>query len=222
MHRTRPPNAGLGNTGGVVGVRRGLLFVVSGPSGSGKGTVLKSLSDRGLGFVRVKTYTTRAMRSNETEDDYNFIAHDEFFRLVDAGEIWEYTQTYGGKDYYGSPIRLLQDEPETPLVTEVEVKGMLRLREFSARRVVSMFILPPSIQVLEDRIKKRHEEANSRERIEKARDQIGYASAYDYILLNKDMEAFLERAEIIARAELLRSLGIPVLLEHFGDALLKS
>lgn len=206
----------------MVGVRKGLLFVVSGPSGSGKGTVLKHLSDRELGFVRVKTYTTRAMRGNETEDDYNFISHDEFFRLVDAGEIWEYTKTYGGDDYYGSPVRLLQDEPDTPLVTEVEVKGMLRLREFSARRVVSMFILPPSIEVLVERIQNRHLEANSDERIEKAREQIGYASAYDYILLNKDMDAFLERAETIARAELLRSLGIPVLLETFGDALLKS
>ncbi|MFY9235186.1 MAG: hypothetical protein WAO58_12095 [Fimbriimonadaceae bacterium] len=201
--------------------KRGLLFVISGPSGAGKGTLLERLSQGDLGLSRVRTYTTRPPRTNETEADYAFISREEFFGHVESGEIWEHTRTYGDH-YYGSPVRLLQDEGGSHLLTEVEVKGMLRLREFSARRVVSIFVLPPSIEELGARIEKRHAEVNSQARIDKALDQIGYASAYDYILLNKDMEEFLARAETIARAELLRSLGIPVLLEHFGDALLKS
>jgi guanylate kinase len=199
---------------------KGLLFVISGPSGAGKGTLLQHLSNSGLSLNRVLTYTTREPRANETAEDYTFVTRDAFFELVNAGEIWEHTQTYGDH-YYGSPKRLLEDDG-SHLLTEVEVKGMFRLRSLSARRVVGIFVLPPSIEELEARIQKRHAEVNSQQRIERAKDQIGYAAAYDYILLNKDMAEFLDRAKSIAEAELLRSTGVQVLLEHYGDALLRS
>lgn len=205
----------------MVAERQGLLFVVSGPSGAGKGTLLRHLSQVELGLHQVMTYTTRPPRAGEGPLDYTFVDRDSFFDLVAKNQIWEYTQTYGDH-YYGSPTTLLTDDGKTDLLTEVEVKGMLRLRAFSKRRVVSIFVLPPSLKELEQRIEKRHREANSAERIQKAKDQLGYATAYDYILLNQDQQRFIELAETIVRAETARSRGTGLLLEHFGDALLRS
>jgi guanylate kinase len=183
-----------------------LLFIVSGPSGSGKGTLLAHLAQTQPDLERVQTYTTRAMRPTESAEDYNFIADGEFDRHVASGEIFEFTRTYGDHRY-GSPKRLVDASDGRDIVVELEVKGMLRLRTLSQRRVVSLFILPESIEELERRIRARHMEDNFEDRIAKAREQVSYAYAYDYLAVNADRERFLSEAEAIVRAERARRDG---------------
>lgn len=184
-----------------------LLFVLSGPSGSGKGTALAHLTANFPDLRRVTTFTTRAPRPGEQAGiDYNFITPEEFARRVEDGTIYEAAKTYG--DYlYGSPRVLVDDSESAPLLVELEVKGMLRLKATSKRRVVSVFVLPPSTQALAERITKRSAEANVEARLAKALDQIQYALAYDYVLVNDGLEPFLADLSAVFNAELIRSRG---------------
>lgn len=183
-----------------------LLFVISGPSGSGKGTLLDHIAETQPDLVRVQTYTTRPARPNETKDDYNFVSEPAFQRLVDQGELYEHTRTY--EDYcYGSPKILVEDADPRDLIVELEVKGMLRMKAASKRRVVGIFILPSSVESLKERIMARHLEENFDARIKKAIDQVSYAYAYDYLLVNDVREIFLQEAFNVVAAERARRRG---------------
>lgn len=184
-----------------------LLFVLSGPSGSGKGTALAHLTANFPDLQRVTTYTTRAPRTGEQPGiDYNFISNEEFQNRVEDGSIYEAAKTYG--DYlYGSPRVLVDDAEQAPLFVELEVKGMLRLKATSKRRVVSIFVMPPSTQALAERITNRHVEGNIEARLAKALDQIQYALSYDYVVVNDGLEAFLHDLSAVVHAELIRSRG---------------
>lgn len=186
---------------------RPLLFVVSGPSGSGKGTALHHLCETFPELKRVTTYTTRAPRPNEQPDvDYRYVSEEEFARLQASGEIYESARTY--RDYaYGSPACLVAADDARPLLVELEIKGMLRLKACSLRRVVSIFVMPSSIEHLSDRVRNRHEEGNFDQRMEVATEQARYALAYDYVLVNDDLDRFTDDLEAVVRAELLRTDG---------------
>lgn len=184
-----------------------LLFVLSGPSGSGKGTALAHLADKFPEIRRVTTYTTRSPRAGEQAGiDYNFISAEEFQNRVEDGSIYEAAKTYG--DYlYGSPRVLVDDAEAAPLLVELEVKGMLRLKATSKRRVISIFVLPPSTAALAERITKRHVEGNIDARLTKALDQIQYALAYDYVIVNDGLDHFLSDLSAVFNAELIRARG---------------
>lgn len=180
-----------------------ILFIVSGPSGAGKGTFLAHVAQKFPDLKRVQTFTTRPPRPNESPDDYNFVTLQEFERLTHDGEIFEFTKTYDDF-FYGSPTRLVRTSETEDLLVELEVKGMLRLKALSQRRVVSIFVLPPTMAALATRIKARHQEDNFEARLAKAKDQVSYAYAYDYVLVNDDLEKFRDQAEAIVRAERLK------------------
>ena len=195
-----------------------LLFVISGPSGSGKGTLLHHLQTALPALHRVQTYTTRGKRPNETDADYQFISQERFDGLVSAGELFEYTRTY--EDHcYGSPKALIEDTDQRDYVVELEVKGMLRLRARSRRQVVGLFILPSSLAELERRILARHAEENFGARMAKSVDQIGYAHAYDYLLVNDDRDKFLADAVAAVRGEIVKRDGFRYLKERLPDIL---
>jgi guanylate kinase len=189
---------------------RPLLLVVSGPSGAGKKTFLDHVADTFPETKRITTYTTRFPREGEQDGiDYRFISSDEFDEKVQTGEIFESTRTYG--DYqYGSPLDLVSARHSAPLVVELDVKGMARLRASSARRVVSIFIMPPDIQELMKRIVARTGEKpeNLERRIDAAVQQLDYAWSFDYVLVNDNLKAFLADVESVIRAELVRQRGI--------------
>lgn len=197
-----------------------LLFIVSGPSGSGKGTFLTHIAAQFPDVERVQTYTTRPPRPNETAADYNFISPADFEAKCASGEIFESTKTYDDHSY-GSPARLIRADEPADLMVELEVKGMLRLRTLSQRRVVSIFVLPPSLEALAERIKARHHEDNFEARLAKAKDQVSYAYAFDYALVNDELEAFREQSALIVAAERLRRQTASMLKDRM-DFLLRT
>ena len=187
-----------------------MLVVVSGPSGAGKKTFLDHVAEKFPEAQRITTYTTRFPREGERDGiDYRFISEDDFNEKVQTGEIFESTRTYG--DYqYGSPLDLVSARLQAPLVVELDVKGMARLRASSARRVVSIFIMPSSIQELLKRIVARQGEKpeNLERRIDAAVQQLDYAWSFDYVLVNDVLATFLRDVESVIKAELVRQHGI--------------
>jgi guanylate kinase len=199
-----------------------LLFIVSGPSGAGKGTFISHVRESFPAIQHTPTYTTRSPRAGEVDGvDYNFIAADTFHEYCKDGRIAEYTRTYGDY-YYGSPSALLSlDGPQ--LLVETDYKGMLRFRHLSPRRVVSIFILPDSFESIQHRITARHKEDNMEERLKNYYEQTQFAYCYDYVLVNRDIPQFKADIGHVLEAELLRARGVDTLLGlmHEADPTLK-
>lgn len=195
-----------------------LLFVVSGPSGSGKGTALECIEHEfSTQIVRCPTCTTRSPRPGErTDRDYRFVCRDEFQRLVKAGEIWEFTRTYGD-ELYGSPRDLIDASGTSHLSVELDCNGFHRVKSLSRRQVVGIFIMPPTAEVLSDRIQKRTAETNLAERLQKARGQLSHAWAYHYILVNDSRDRFLSDLRTVVAAELVRWNGVHHVSAHWAD-----
>ena len=124
-----------------------LLFVISGPSGSGKGTALDFIErEFADSIARSPTYTTRARRNGERDGkDYNYVSDDRFQELVAQKEIFEFTRTYND-ELYGSPRRLINADDGHHLLVELDFNGFHRLRSISRRKVIGIFIMPPSIE----------------------------------------------------------------------------
>jgi guanylate kinase len=185
---------------------RDLLFVVSGPSGAGKRTVLKHVTTTFPDIEQVVTYTTRGPRPGEEDGiDYVFVSPERFRELVAAGEVAEWTNPYG--DYvYGSPHTLIVNDGRNRIV-ELDYKGVLRLQAATHRRLVSIFILPPERATVLERIEARHRESNLDSRLAVAAEQLQFAWAYDYAIRNEEREAFLGAVSTVVRAELVRQAG---------------
>jgi guanylate kinase len=191
---------------------RPLLIVVSGPSGSGKGTAL-SHATRVLPLRRIPTYTTRPMRSGEQNGvDYEYVDEQKFLELREAGAIFEYTRTYS-RSYYGSPSVLLHDDVQDPLIVELDPNGFVRVRAASARRVVGIFVATSSESELRARLTARSQDPDIGERLKISTDQMAWAWIYDYVLFNADREEFLDDVTATIKSELLRTSGARQMLD---------
>lgn len=192
---------------------RPVLFVVSGPSGAGKGTALAWLVDSAL-VRRVATYTTRLPRPGEREGvDYRFVDEATFFELHRKGEIFEYTRTYSAS-YYGSPSSLRDDNDPGFLVAELDPAGFVRICASSSRRVVGIFVTTDSEGQLRERLSARGQGAEADQRLRIRTDQLTWAWMYDYVLVNNDREQFLKELEVIVTSELLRTRGARHMLDQ--------
>ena len=184
--------------------RMPILFIVSGPSGSGKGTMMGVVLDNVADIHKVVNYTTRSPRPGEKDGvDYNFIDEDTFLDLVENGGIFEYEQVYNDY-YYGSPSGVLSGDSDQ--IMELDYKGHRRYRQ-AFSNVCSIFLLPPSFGELQQRIKKRADEDNLNSRLQNADEQVLHADEYDYVLLNDNLERCAEDILSIVRAERARSRG---------------
>jgi guanylate kinase len=182
-------------------MQESILFVVTGPSGSGKGTIMRAIVGRYPDIVKIATYTTRAPRANEEHGfDYNFISHACFLAKVQAGEIAEWEQVYQDH-YYGSPSFDPNAGPDR--LMELDYKGMFKYRNL-AKRLVSIFVAPPSLDEMVERIQRRSTEANLANRVNNAIEQLCYAQHYDYIIINGKMEEACAEAMAIVGAERAR------------------
>jgi len=183
--------------------RRGVLFVLSGPSGVGKGTIVKQLVARHPELRLSISVTTRQPRPGEVEgESYFFRTPEEFQRMVAGGELLEYAQFANG--FYGTPRRFVEEQllAGNNVVLEIETRGAIQVKE-RVPNGVYIFILPPTMDELQDRLVKRQTEAAEaiRQRIAIAMDELNYLPLYDYQLVNDDLELAVKKVQSIIQAE---------------------
>jgi guanylate kinase len=199
-------------------MKKGLLFVISGPSGTGKGTVMKHLLETGEYFYSVSA-TTRAPRPEDREGvTYYFVTRAQFEEKIASGEMLEYAE-YSG-NYYGTPkfaVEKALSEGKN-VILEIETKGALQVREKMPEAVL-IFILPPDIATLRARLEGRGTESAEviDLRMSQVKREIALLPRYDYAIVNENGKAAEAAEEImrIAHTERLRASRSPELAEKF-------
>lgn len=183
-------------------MKKGLLIVLSGPSGVGKGTVLKEFIDNPeLKLAYSVSMTTREKRPGEVEGvNYNFVSREEFERARDNGELLESAEFVG--NYYGTPLKnveKLRNEGKNVLL-EIEVQGCNQVRE-KCPDALTLFIVPPSMAELEKRIRGRNTEPEEivQERLAKADRELEQVGQYKYIVCNDDPKLAADILSVIIK-----------------------
>jgi guanylate kinase len=188
--------------------RRGLMLVLSSPSGAGKTTLSRLLLRSDAKVELSISVTTRPKRRGEIDGrDYHFIDHARFDHLVAQGELLEWAEVFGHR--YGTPrqpvIKALQDGRD--VLFDIDWQGTQQLREKARTDLVSVFILPPTVRELERRLKRRAQDSKSviGSRMAKAAGEMSHWPEYDYVIVNRDKrEAFAELRGILAAERLKR------------------
>lgn len=183
---------------------KGLLIVISGPSGVGKGTVRKALFQRkGHNLDFSISMTTRSPRGEEVEGkDYYFVTKEQFQAEIKKGNLLEHAKFVN--NYYGTPKDKVMEKLEEgkEVVLEIEVQGAMQVKA-KMPDAVFIFIAPPSYKALEARLVNRGTETSDviLERLNKTRNEIMFASSYDYIVVNDEVENAVDKIIAIIRAE---------------------
>lgn len=183
------------------------MFVLSSPSGAGKTTLSRMLLQKDESLALSISYTTRAMRPNEREGvDYCFTSKEEFKKMVGKGAFLEHAEVFG--NYYGTPVEQVREMlgKGTDVLFDIDWQGTRQLTENARDDVVSIFILPPSMEELELRLRKRAQDGEEvvKHRMSKAHIEISHWYEYDYVIVNRDLEDSLQKIYSILRAERLR------------------
>jgi guanylate kinase len=195
---------------------RGLLFIVSAPSGTGKTTLVEKLVQMLPNLRMSRSYTSRAARAGERHGvDYHFISRDDFQRRINASEFLEWADVFG--NYYGTAMadvdRMLHEGQDVVLV--IDVQGA---RQVKARGVdhTSIFVLPPSFEVLEQRLRGRSKDSEEQmqRRLDTARSEASSYVDYDYVVVNDYLEPTVVRLQEIIAAERSRTHRMKPLAER--------
>jgi guanylate kinase len=187
--------------------RRGLMLVLSSPSGAGKTTLSRRLLESDKNIALSISVTTRARRATEREGvDYYFESPEEFERLAQAGEFLEHATVFGNR--YGTPRAVVMDELALghDILFDIDWQGTQQLKEKMRDDLVSIFILPPSHAELERRLKNRAEDSDEivAGRMAKAADEISHWPEYDYVIVNSNVDKALGDIQAILNAERLK------------------
>ncbi|MEA2756981.1 MAG: guanylate kinase [Aliidongia sp.] len=187
--------------------RRGFIMVLSSPSGAGKTTLTHRLLQTDPGLALSVSVTTRPRRPNEVEGTaYHFIDQAQFDHMVAAHELLEHATVFGNS--YGTPRapveKVLADGKE--IVSDLDWQGTQQLKQTIRDDLVSVFILPPSVDELERRLTARNQDSPDvvRHRMAKALDEMSHWPEYDYVLVNRDLEESVTTLGAIVRAERAR------------------
>jgi guanylate kinase len=181
----------------------GLLFIVSGPSGSGKSTLCKDLMKLIPTMRFSVSYTTRLPRANEQPGEaYNFVSRETFIAMIDKGEFAEWAEIYG--NLYGTPRSVIEQTllKGNDLLFDIDGQGAQQLKK-NYPNAISIFLIPPSVEELEQRLKKRETDAPAviKERVAKACAEIARANDYSYLIINDIYAQALQALHSIVLAE---------------------
>ena len=190
--------------------RRGLMFILSSPSGAGKTTIAhRLLAEEGSELRMSVSVTTRPMRPGEVDgQDYFFVDGAEFKRLVEADAFFEWAEVFG--HCYGTPKAQIREQLKRgeDFLFDIDWQGTQQLYQRAQGDVVRVFLLPPSIEELEQRLRSRGTDSDEviRGRMERARAEISHWDAYDYVVINDDIETCFAKVKMILEAERMRRL----------------
>ncbi|WP_069309438.1 guanylate kinase [Porphyrobacter sp. LM 6] len=187
--------------------RRGLMFVLSSPSGAGKTTLSRMLLERDSEIRLSVSATTRPPRPGEIDGvHYHFVSADEFQRMIDEDDFYEWAEVFGHR--YGTPkgrIRAALKEGQDFLF-DIDWQGTQQLYQKDQQDVVRVFILPPSIEELHRRLQNRATDSAEviAARMERARAEISHWDGYDYVIVNDDVEVCFDKVRAILDAERMK------------------
>ncbi len=204
--------------------RRGLMFILSSPSGAGKTTLANKILEKEDQMVLSISTTTRERRAGEAHgQDYFFVSEEEFFRMRDNGEFMEWANVFG--NYYGTPRSLVEDtlRQGMDVLFDIDWQGAQQLAEVAGEDVVKVFILPPSREELEARLRRRAQDSEEvvQKRMAKADAEMSHWAEYDYVIVNYDLGESEELLRSILFGERLkrrRQIGLAAIVKDMtGD-----
>ncbi|WP_299378247.1 guanylate kinase [uncultured Kiloniella sp.] len=187
--------------------RRGLMLVLSSPSGAGKTTISRILLEREEELTLSISATTRQMRPGEIHGkDYFFVSSEEFNSMVDSNEMLEHATVFDNK--YGTPSEPVEQGLSSgqDVLFDIDWQGTQQVAAKAANDIVRVFILPPSLEELERRLYARAQDSEEvvKGRMAKAADEMSHWAEYDYIIVNTDVEKSVADVQAILRAERLK------------------
>ncbi|MEO8210875.1 MAG: guanylate kinase [bacterium] len=178
-----------------------MLYVIAAPSGAGKTTIVREILKMNAEFVFSVSATTRSKRENEEDErDYFFFTKDEFEEKISNKELVEYEVLFNG-DYYGTLKSFVEDnlEKNKEVIFDIDVNGALNIKNIYRNKAILIFIMPPDIETLKERLKKRATESIEQinERIKRVDLEIGKANDFDYIVVNDNLEKAVSEVQSI-------------------------
>jgi guanylate kinase len=204
MSSERDRSTGSERSGPVAG--RGLLFIVSAPSGAGKTTLVERLVEQVPGLRMSRSYTSRAARNGEHDGvDYNFVTRPQFEEMIASDRFLEWADVFG--NLYGTcwadTERILESGHDVVLVIDVQGARKVRRRGIETTAV---FVMPPSFAVLEQRLRGRSKDSEDaiQRRLQVARDEVAAFAEYDYVVINDELTAAVDRLRSIVVAKRMR------------------
>lgn len=204
--------------------RRGLMLVLSSPSGAGKSTISRSLLDNDDNLTMSVSVTTRTPRDSEVDGvHYHFIEKPEFHNLVANDGLLEHAKVFD--NYYGTPRLQVEEalKKGRDVLFDIDWQGTQQLSEKAPRDLVRVFIMPPSVAELERRLRSRAQDSDEvvRGRMAKALDEMSHWSEYDYVIVNDDLNRSISSARSILAAERLkreRQIGLADFTNDMRDS----
>lgn len=201
-------------------MEKGLIIVISAPSGCGKDTILEQLFKKNSNLFYSVSATTRDMREGEVDGkSYHFTTREKFEEMLGNNEILEYTEYCG--NYYGTPKQTVLDMQGQgkDVILKIEVEGGMNIKKIFPDCVM-IFVLPPSISELDRRLRKRGTETEETiaARIEKAKTELTYANSYDYLVVNGDLDKAVDDVNTVILAEKMAAKRNSKLLQEIVNS----